>query len=57
MEKSKTPRRNWHQYGHWMFMVEALKHFQKKYGRHKQAADLAMLGTLGIDPNKKDYIF
>jgi hypothetical protein len=37
-----------------MFIIEALKHFkEKKYGRHKQAAELAMLGTLGIDPNKR----
>ena len=41
-----------------MFMVEALKHFKEKDASDiKQAAfELAMLGTQGIDPNKKDYI-
>ena len=41
-----------------MFMVEALKHFKdKEVADIKQAAfELAMLGTQGIDPNKKDYI-
>jgi Tfp pilus assembly protein PilF len=41
-----------------MFMVEALKHFQGKEASDiKQAAfEIAMLGTQGIDPNKKDYI-
>lgn len=41
-----------------MFMVEALKHFKEKNTEDiKQAAfELAMLGTQGIDPNKKDYI-
>ena len=41
-----------------MFMVEALKHFKDKEAADiKQAAfELAMLGTQGIDPNKKDYI-
>jgi len=41
-----------------MFMVEALKHFKEKEASDiKQAAfELAMLGTQGIDPNKKDYI-
>jgi hypothetical protein len=41
-----------------MFMVEALKHFkEKEVADIKQAAfELAMLGTQGIDPNKKDYI-
>jgi len=41
-----------------MFMVEALKHFKEKEAADiKQAAfEIAMLGTQGIDPNKKDYI-
>jgi hypothetical protein len=41
-----------------MFMVEALKHFKGKEASDiKQAAfEIAMLGTQGIDPNKKDYI-
>lgn len=41
-----------------MFMVEALKHFKDKSAEDvKQAAfEIAMLGTQGIDPNKKDYI-
>jgi hypothetical protein len=41
-----------------MFMVEALKHFiEKEDSDIKQTAfELAMLGTQGIDPNKKDYI-
>lgn len=41
-----------------MFMIEALKHFKEKEASDiKQAAfELAMLGTQGIDPNKKDYI-
>lgn len=41
-----------------MFMVEALKHFKEKQADDiKQAAfELAILGTQGIDPNKKDYI-
>lgn len=41
-----------------MFMVEALKHFKEKVAEDiKQAAfEIAMLGTQGIDPNKKDYI-
>lgn len=41
-----------------MFMVEALKHFKEKEASDiKQAAfEIAMLGTQGIDPNKKDYI-
>ena len=41
-----------------MFMVEALKHFKDKEAADiKQAAfEIAMLGTQGIDPNKKDYI-
>lgn len=41
-----------------MFMVEALKHFKDKSTEDiKQAAfETAMLGTQGIDPNKKDYI-
>lgn len=41
-----------------MFMVEALKHFKDKNAEDvKQAAfEIAMLGTQGIDPNKKDYI-
>ncbi|WP_291097643.1 MULTISPECIES: tetratricopeptide repeat protein [unclassified Flavobacterium] len=41
-----------------MFMVEALNHFKEKNTEDiKQAAfELAMLGTQGIDPNKKDYI-
>ena len=41
-----------------MFMVEALKHFKEKEASDiKQSAfELAMLGTQGIDPNKKDYI-
>jgi len=41
-----------------MFMVEALKHFKEKEDSDiKQTAfELAMLGTQGIDPNKKDYI-
>lgn len=41
-----------------MFIVEALKHFKDKNAADiKQAAfELAMLGTQGIDPNKKDYI-
>lgn len=41
-----------------MFMVEALKHFKEKEASEiKQAAfEIAMLGTQGIDPNKKDYI-
>ena len=41
-----------------MFMVEALNHFKEKEPSEiKQAAfEIAMLGTMGIDPNKKDYI-
>lgn len=41
-----------------MFMVEALKHFKEKEASDiKQAAfEIAMLGTQGIDTNKKDYI-
>lgn len=41
-----------------MFMVEALKHFKEKEASDiKQAAfEIAMLGTQGIDPKKKDYI-
>jgi Tfp pilus assembly protein PilF len=41
-----------------MFMVEALKHFKEKDAKDiKQSAfEIAMLGTQGIDPNKKDYI-
>ena len=41
-----------------MFMVEALQHFKDKDEKDiKQTAfELAMLGTQGIDPNKKDYI-
>jgi hypothetical protein len=41
-----------------MFMVEALNFFKEKNTEDiKQAAfEIAMLGTQGIDPNKKDYI-
>lgn len=41
-----------------MFMVTALNHFKEKSADYiKQAAyETAMLGTQGIDPNKKDYI-
>ena len=41
-----------------MFMVDALNHFKDKSADYiKQFAyETAMLGTQGIDPNKKDYI-
>ena len=41
-----------------MFMVDALKYFKDKAVEDiKQTAlEIAMLGTMGIDPNKKDYI-
>jgi hypothetical protein len=41
-----------------MFIVDALKYFKDKTAEEiKQTAlEIAMLGTMGIDPNKKDYI-
>ncbi|SHM44500.1 tetratricopeptide repeat protein [Flavobacterium xanthum] len=41
-----------------MFMVDALKYFKNKAAEDiKQTAlEIAMLGTMGIDPNKKEYI-
>lgn len=41
-----------------MFMVDALKYFKDKTAADiKQTAlEIAMLGTMGIDPNKKEYI-
>ena len=41
-----------------MFMVDALKYFKDKTSEDikNTAFEIAMLGTLGIDPNKKDYI-
>jgi Flp pilus assembly protein TadD len=41
-----------------MFMVDALKYFKDKAAEDiKQTAlEIAMLGTMGIDPNKKEYI-
>ncbi|SHH18828.1 Flp pilus assembly protein TadD, contains TPR repeats [Flavobacterium micromati] len=41
-----------------MFMVDALKYFKDKQAEDiKQTAlEIAMLGTMGIDPNKKEYI-
>ena len=41
-----------------MFMVEALNHFKEKDAEviKQSAFEIAMLGTLGIDTNKKDYI-
>lgn len=41
-----------------MFMVDALKYFKDKAVEDiKQTAlEIAMLGTMGIDPNKKEYI-
>jgi tetratricopeptide (TPR) repeat protein len=41
-----------------MFMVDALNYFKNKAAEDiKQTAlEIAMLGTMGIDPNKKDYI-
>jgi tetratricopeptide (TPR) repeat protein len=41
-----------------MFMVDALNYFKNKTVEDiKQTAlEIAMLGTMGIDPNKKDYI-
>lgn len=41
-----------------MFMVDALQYFKDKPLENikKIALEIAMLGTMGIDPNKKDYI-
>jgi Flp pilus assembly protein TadD len=41
-----------------MFMVDALNYFKNKAAEDiKQTAlEIAMLGTMGIDPNKKEYI-
>lgn len=41
-----------------MFMVEALNHFKEKNTEEimQAAYETAMLGTQGIDPNKKEYI-
>jgi tetratricopeptide (TPR) repeat protein len=41
-----------------MFMVDALNYFKDKAAEDiKQTAlEIAMLGTMGIDPNKKEYI-
>jgi hypothetical protein len=41
-----------------LFMVDALKYFKNKPVEEiKQTAlEIAMLGTMGIDPNKKEYI-
>jgi hypothetical protein len=41
-----------------MFMVDALKYFKDKplEDIKQTALEIAMLGTMGIDPNKKEYI-
>jgi tetratricopeptide (TPR) repeat protein len=41
-----------------LFMVDALNHFKNKSPEEikKTALEIAMLGTTGIDPNKKEYI-
>lgn len=41
-----------------MFMVDALKYFKDKPLEviKQTALEIAMLGTMGIDPNKKEYI-
>jgi hypothetical protein len=41
-----------------LFMVDALNYFKNKAVEDiKQTAlEIAMLGTMGIDPNKKEYI-